>query len=196
MSELRFLGRLDRVGRAFYVATVTGADDWPAWDDPIGRFVAFTALDARGISSTELRRLAAGLLDRGCVYSCSWGPEARYVEQAFDNEAIERGPQWDDVMTTGSETDSLDDALWYAVWSAWPMDDVAADAVVIVTGEEWAEEILARLSRLEAWSDEVVARDHDDSSARGRGARALERCLHAARGVPRLAGLVRRRFRP
>jgi hypothetical protein len=72
------------------------------------------------------------MLRSGCVYACSWGADAGRVEDAFDGVAMNAelaGKLFVDevLMTTSHESESLDDALRFAVFDAWPA--AGADAV-------------------------------------------------------------------
>lgn len=161
MTDIRLIGKSPAPGRQLYVARLSKLDDWPArFDEPVRPFVVFTALDAKRLTDVELREFARMLLDQGCVYTCTWGKDAGRVENAFDLVATDAGlagrPYVEDVvMTTSHEDESLDDALWFAVFAAYP-PDVEAQAVLVISEDKWAGEIESRLADSERWSARVV----------------------------------------
>jgi hypothetical protein len=131
-----------------------------------GPFVAFTALDAAALRDDELRSLARTLLQNGCVYSCSWGPEAGRVETAFDLEAAEAGiagsPYGDDVVvTTSHEGESLDDALWFALYTAFPASGDEAPVLLAITDDRWRADIEARLGDTDRFNSDVLATEDE-----------------------------------
>ena len=160
MTDIRLIG--ESLGRQLYVARLSNLDDWPTqFDEPVRPFVVFTALDAKGLTDVELREFARMLLDQGCVYTCSWGTDAKRVETAVDLVAMEAAlagqPYVEDVvMTTSHEDESLDEALWFAVFVAYP-SDFEAQAVLVISEDKWAGEIESRLADSERWSARVEA---------------------------------------
>jgi hypothetical protein len=131
-------------------------------------FVAFTALDARRLSDDELHVLARTLLDQGCVYACAWGPESARVETAFDVVAVqaelEGRPYVDDVvMTTSHADESLDSALWFSLFAAFP-PDLEARAVVAIADDEWYEQIGRRLADRDQLNADVLAEEEEGNA--------------------------------
>jgi hypothetical protein len=166
MIEIRLIGSSAAPERDLYVGRVVRVDEWPAklalLREP---FVAFTALDARRLTNAQLGEFASKLLIQGCVYACAWGPDSGRVETAFDLAAVEAnlaGQPFvaDVVMTTSHEDESLDDALWFSVFTAFP-PDVDARSVLAVSEETWASEIELRLADCERWSADVLRADED-----------------------------------
>jgi hypothetical protein len=58
-------------------------------------------------------------------------------------------------MTTWHERESLDDALWFAVFTAFPPEG-EAPAVLAVCDPEWSGEIESRFSNSEEWNAQVL----------------------------------------
>lgn len=163
MAGVRRVGSVP--GRQLYA----GSDltDWPA--DLKEPFVVVTALDARARSDEQLQELARDLLERGCVYACAWGPDAGRVEAAFDLVSIEaedagRPYVSDVVMTTAHENEALDQALWFAVYTAFAAGEVEVGGVVALSDQTWMREVDARLADPAQLMQDVLARDDDDPS--------------------------------
>jgi hypothetical protein len=141
-------------------------------------FAAFIALDARERGDEDLRELARTLIDGGCVYSVTWGPEGGRMDLSMDRVTIDKELASGlkvgelDVMTVDGQDDPLAEALWCAVYLASaPYEELTA--VVAVVDEEFSEQIeryLADTARLveeyEAIDDARVAAE---ATARRRG---------------------------
>jgi hypothetical protein len=163
MTEIRLVGESVAPDRGLYLASFSAVDEWPRTLRQItGPFVVFTAFDAEPLTDEELRRFARLLLDQGCVYSCSWGPDCHRMHTAFDLAAVDAEKEAersaDRVATTWHENESLDDALWYAVFAAHP-DDAEARALLAVAGRTLLPEIESRLSDSQQWSKRVLDQD-------------------------------------
>jgi hypothetical protein len=63
-------------------------------------------------------------------------------------------------VTTSHETESLDDAPWFAVFATSPSHGECG-AMFAVVENEWAEEIEARLADSEGWSAKLLAEEKD-----------------------------------
>ena len=165
VAGLRRVGRLIAPGRDLYVGSPL---DVGGVDESLGPFVAFTALDARSMTDVQLGELARALLQSGCRYSCSWGPESGRVESAFDVEVADaevagRPYSEDGVMTTSHEDQSLDDALWFALFAAFPPGAESA-ALVVITDDLWLAEIERRLADPCRFNADVIAADEESDA--------------------------------
>jgi hypothetical protein len=121
-------------------------------------------------SGEGIERVANILLDAGLVYLCAWGFLSGAVHIIFDLAIARREIDKEHVsvtpgdspviMTTDHENDSLDEALWYALWVALPHDAFFEewDTIVAITvgNREWADQIEQRLSSLEQLDADVV----------------------------------------
>ena len=159
MAGLRPIGRSIGPDRDLYIGSLADAAETQSWPQ---RFVAFTALDAAALTDEQLCRFARRLLGNGCIYSCSWGPESGRVETAFDVETaraeVAGRPYADPVMTTSHEDEALDEALWFALFAAFPPDGDAG-AVVTIVDDRWRAEVEIRLADSERFNADVMARD-------------------------------------
>jgi hypothetical protein len=170
VTEIRLVGET-RDRRQLYLAQLTRLEDWPTeLEEPARPFVVFTAFDAKHLTDDELLRFARQLLGQGCVYACSWGPEALRLHNAFDEAAINAElagqPYVDEddvVMTTSDEDESLDDALWFAVFTAYPAYGEGA-AVLAISEPTWAGEIESRLADAEQWSARLLEAEEESGS--------------------------------
>ena len=124
---------------------------------PSRRFIAFLAADATGIDETILSVFARTLLCAGCVYFCAWGTDCERVHDVFDKECLKVEPV---ITTTWHSKDSLDEALWYFIFNAFPEDEyleTTRSALAISIGRpEWNEQICRRLSDLDLLNWDVV----------------------------------------
>jgi hypothetical protein len=108
------------LGRALFFAHTPQLEVWPtkvATPDP--GFVLFVAADFTDIADAVLKEFALKLLEQGAVYVCAWGRDCRRAHLRFDEADIERNPYLD-VLTVDGEGESLDEALWFALFHAWP----------------------------------------------------------------------------
>jgi len=80
------------------------------------------------------------------------------MELAFDLEQIdveERGyTQPEFVVTTAHGDESLDEAIWFAIFNADPAD-IECRSVLVVTEPQWEEQVEARLLDPEKLWDQV-----------------------------------------
>ena len=146
MSTPRLIRRFH--DRDFYLAVVRDIREWPATiAHPSPGFVVLTALDTRERSHSEVREFAGKLLEQGAGHACSWGPDADRMDVSFDLEFIEmeqRGSPPVGFVMTSPQYESLDEAIWYAIFAAYP-SDVEATGVLAVTEPQWAAHVEARL---------------------------------------------------
>lgn len=121
----------------------------PLWLPP-GHFVCLLAWDARGVSVEAVSSLVEALLRAGASYFVCWGPDCERVHDIIDETTCEPDNGFgipDDacIMTTWHEAQSLREALWFFLASAWPSEHYRAStraALAIAVGsEEWAAEI-------------------------------------------------------
>ncbi|MEP6889345.1 MAG: hypothetical protein ABI955_01455 [Nitrospirota bacterium] len=75
------------------------------------------------MSSNEIRNIADWALAQGAVYLCDWGPDCERVRDIIDEVIVNRNPGETDedvIMTTWHDDEALNEALWFAVNSAYP----------------------------------------------------------------------------
>jgi hypothetical protein len=115
--------------------------------------VLFLAMDARTMSINEISHIANWALAQGAVYLCAWGSDCERVHDIIDEVVCNRNPDVTDedvIMTTWHEDEALDEALWFAVNSAFPTgaySETCKTLVAVAVGsEDWGNEIAKKLS--------------------------------------------------
>lgn len=94
--------------------------NWPTLPSP--HFVCLVVWDAPPRPGLLLG-LAQKVLDAGAVYVCAFGDGCERVHDAVDEIIVSDNREPDDehaIMTTWHANESLDDALWYAMFTANP----------------------------------------------------------------------------
>ena len=116
-------------------------------------FVLFLAIDARNVSPEVIDPVADSLLNQGMAYVCVWGPDCERVHDSIDHAVLKRNPDETDadvVITTWHVEDSLEEAVWFFLYSAWPAsayEPTCSDWVAAVIGNpEWGSRVKAKLT--------------------------------------------------
>jgi hypothetical protein len=141
--------------RAMYVVELPRLGDYPdELERPGPHFVAFVAADVAAASDEELARFARTLVTQGASYVCAWGPGCERLRDAVDEVR-------DDVTTSWHQDDTLDEALWFALFATVPderyLETTDAVLAVVVAEPKWAAQVRGRLGNPKALSDAVVA---------------------------------------
>lgn len=128
------VGRGGMGERSLFVLDAAHPDDIPAaLPVPGPYFVCLLAWDARQATAAEIGAVAGRLLDAGCVYAVCWGPDCERVHDTFDGADLARRPDGPWAMTTWHADEPLSEAIWFALFVAWP-DDAFADGCRSVVG--------------------------------------------------------------
>ena len=139
MAVPRLVGRSSAPDRDLYLAALDDVCEWPTViTEPQPEFVGLTGLDTSGCDDSELAAFAETLIDQGCRHTVAWGPDANRLHLAFDLVSIgrdERGASPIDQLPTEQVNGSLDEALWHAVFVAFP-DFGEYGSVLVVVGPE------------------------------------------------------------
>lgn len=74
-------------------------------------------------------RVARSWIDAGASYVCSWGRVAEEIEDIFDHASFleEVGPPVPFTFMTTSHKQSIEEAMWFALYCAAPPDDLNRD---------------------------------------------------------------------
>jgi hypothetical protein len=164
MNEIRVIGRWHDAKRDLAVVNVddlkTAEFSVPTTLRP---FVAFTALDATQYSTDEVAGFCRKVLQQGSTATCSWGPECVRVETGFDlvfvDAELSGEPYLDELETTWHPSESLDEALWFALFCAFPHGAAGqhiANAVIAFAAPAWLPHIEARFANPDRLSADVV----------------------------------------
>lgn len=165
-----FPGRLQDpegpLGRQLYLLPVGALSEIPAAVSELAakHFVLFLALDARNVPDAHMLPVARRLLEMGLAYLVAWGPDCERVHDRFDDAEIENELKQDSgsvVMTTWHDKDSLEEALWFALFSAYPAppydEDCSAVVAVAVANPDWQDTIHRYLADVPSLSRAVGA---------------------------------------
>ena len=134
---------------------------------PSRNFVLLLACDARKIEDSVITDFANSMIDRGIAYFCAWGADCERVHDLFDlafvTREIEEERQLPHIMTTWHNDESLDEALWFMLFSAYPdeafADTFGVDLAVSVGNDEWDTHIQKRLSNVKQFNEEILSKD-------------------------------------
>lgn len=104
MAVPHCLGHHSASNRDVYLLTLNDLDTPFALPDIQGhQFTCFCALNAEGLPADELGKFCSHLLQLGCSYLCTWGPDCERVHDIMDEEIVGNNPAQSDlgcVMTT------------------------------------------------------------------------------------------------
>ncbi|HUR47626.1 MAG TPA: hypothetical protein VMZ27_17210 [Candidatus Saccharimonadales bacterium] len=161
MTQVQRIGHSDVTGRELFSLALP---DFGSLPDlivlPSRNFIAFLAADAANVDAVVLAEFSRRLLRAGCVCFCAWGTDCERVHDLFDGECFSIEPV---IMTTWHPRDSLDDALWFFVFTAFPDDAYGATCqsglAVSIGRPDWDAHIRERLADLDTLTGDVV----DDS---------------------------------
>jgi hypothetical protein len=170
-ATAEFIGT-SQAGRSLYFSALANLDEWPpVIEEPRRYFVLFLALDATDVPEGVIRGFAEKLAAQGVGYVCAWGPECSWVHDIFDfalyvdNEKLHREQDEHDatVMTSWHADEGLDEALYFAVFNAYPDEHYSrgSDALiaVVVDSPAWASHVRRRLGETDALLEDVLARE-------------------------------------
>ena len=142
-------------GKRLLALSLASLAEWPAvlpgLSSPFGLFLA---CDAREISDDVLRAAAQRVVGSRACYACAWGPACERVHDALDLGYARAYPHGDGppFTTTWHHDDSLDEALWFFVNTAWPDADAGECRdwlAVSVARTDWSDRIRLRLADLD-----------------------------------------------
>jgi hypothetical protein len=158
MTTVQHIGNSESSERELFCLSLPDFNSKPdALALPSENFIVFLAADASRVDTEMLRRFAYWLLEEGCVYFCAWGPDCERLHDIFDSECFEMEPV---IMTTWHADDTLDDALWFFVYCAFPDDGYAetcGSALAIAIGHsDWDEHIRKRLTHLDTFNRDML----------------------------------------
>ena len=164
MAKLEHFGRDKLSDREMYLIDASRPEDVPI-DIPVcgGSFVCLLAWDASHVADDAVKALAYRLLNAGCVYICCWGPGSSRVEDLFDEVDVERSPNGPIVMSTWHEHEPLAEALWFALFNAFPdagHSDVCQSVLGLSVGSSaWAATIRSAMVSPKGFNGQIQKSD-------------------------------------
>jgi hypothetical protein len=137
---------------------------------PSARTVLFIAADAHGVRTDTIAHVAERMLASGVVYVCVWGSGCKRVHDIFDDVHVGDGTIESNftLMSTWHGDESLEEALWFFIQCALPLDTEIEETsylAVTVGSAEWAASIDHALSDLPAFKARVL---NDKSESTGK----------------------------
>ena len=133
---------------------------------PNQSFIALIACDSDQLGVGEIGEFATELMERGAIYICCWGKGCERFHDIIDEICVIReldgkyGAIAKDstLMTTWHNGESFDEALWFLLSSALPVDDEmkSCSTVAITIGNmSWANSVASRLENMEQFQNEI-----------------------------------------
>lgn len=131
---------------------------------PSAHTVLLIAADANMISVDIIAAIAEQYIDAGLIYVCVWGPDCERVHDIFDEVHVGDGSVEPVItlMSTWHSDASLEEAIWYFLESARPLDTQLDDTsyVAIAVGETaWEQTIEKALSDIPTFSDRILEKE-------------------------------------
>jgi hypothetical protein len=162
----------DDVEITTYVLDIPSPREWPksrlGLDSDF--FILFVAADFHRFSIDEWSVFVRNSLDAGCAYVCAWGEGCENLHDLFDSALTATDPLAASdrfVMTTWHAHDSIESALWFALFCARPPDDTrffgrtAAVLACSLGNKHYAQRLALMLADPLAFHDEVVGEEDD-----------------------------------
>jgi len=126
MPLLEHIGTDVDNARELYVIDIASTDHLPDVITFAGRFaVILLVWNSSEVSAPTICHFVRKLIGTGGVYFCTWGTGCERLHDLIDEEWVGDGltPQTDDtLMTTWHDDESLADAIWFAMYNAFPID--------------------------------------------------------------------------
>ena len=130
------------------------------------RFTALIACDSDQLAVEEIGEFAVGLMEQGGIYVCCWGNGCERFHYIIDKIWVAREMDGkcgavtnnSTLMTTWHNDESLDEALWFLLSCAWPLDDEmeSCSTIAITIGNEsWENNVVNRLENMEQFQNEI-----------------------------------------
>lgn len=121
----------------------------------------FIASDARDVSTDAIAGAAERLLAAGLICICVWGPDCERAHDIFDEVHAGDGSTTPDftLMSTWHSDESLEEALWFFIESAFPPGtEVATTSYLAITvgSSDWAAAVQRALADPAAFTARIL----------------------------------------
>jgi hypothetical protein len=118
-------------------------------------FGLFVAMNATGVADDSILQGAKKLLSKGLACLCTWGPDCERVHDLFDIAARDVNSELsgdDVIMTTWHSSESMEDALWFFVHSAFVTQEfemTCKDWIIApISNPEWEQLIRSNIAQI------------------------------------------------
>jgi DNA-binding PadR family transcriptional regulator len=147
--------------RSLHVLEAASVEELPARIALGSRyFSALICADFGQLEEETQFALARTLVESGCIYACTWGPDCERFHDVID--WVCAAPEVPLVMTTWHDKDSLTETIWFLLNCATIADaetagDCRAKLGLVLDNPEWAREIRDAFRAPEAFNARVAA---------------------------------------
>ena len=123
------------------------------------------AADANMISVDIIAATAEQYIDAGLIYVCVWGPDCERVHDIFDEVHVGDGSVEPVItlMSTWHSDASLEEAIWYFLESARPLDTSVGTILRTLQSRlvetAWEQTIEKALSDIPTFSDRILEQE-------------------------------------
>ncbi|HEX2882321.1 MAG TPA: hypothetical protein VHO25_22530 [Polyangiaceae bacterium] len=146
-----------------FLIEADSSSDLQAWPQlPSEHFISMIVWDAPS-SREDVLAVARTILDAGAIHICAFGEGCERVHDTFDEVIATSDPESDDdhaILTTWHSSETLDEALWHALFTAFPAPAFAATTrttvVIAVDAARYAGALRDTLADPRAFHDRVL----------------------------------------
>lgn len=154
---------MDDGRRSLHAHAVATAAELPgSFALPSRHFVCLLAWDADRIPANTIASVATRLLEAGAVYVCTWGRDCERVHDVVDEVIVATDLESKNgvIMTTWHSSEALADAIWHAMFTAFPAQAYEATCTATlglsIGSDDYAREIREAFVDPDAFSDRVL----------------------------------------
>ncbi len=174
MGKLEYFGQYRREepdSGHLYLLEVPSADSIPDRLELQSKyFICMIVQDALRVSDETLNQTARKLLLNGAVYFCAFGPDCERVHDRIDDQVRDMDLEKDDekrlILTTWHSSESLEDALWYFLYTSSPSEAYVSECsswvLVSIGTHSFGTAIRAAFYNIEQFNAAALAKIPDD----------------------------------
>jgi hypothetical protein len=125
------------------------------------KFICFMVGNFTGLSCESVTAFGGKSIKAGAVYFCTWGPDCSMAHDCID---LARDPEETDdtlIPTSWHEKEALYEALYFAIYNAFPsdtyFDDCTAMVAMVLNNSEWSSELRRWMSNPEELQARIVS---------------------------------------
>jgi hypothetical protein len=157
-----YKSNMDLPPHPVYSESVNDFSDLATLKSTSNNFILLLAADCSGLSTDDIKFIARKLIDKGLAYILTWGPDCEKAHDAFDLANIDFQDESSTdfhIMSSWHSDESLEEAIWDALFSAAVTDDIWDDTSILcvsVRSNEWFDIIDKSLSNIKKFDEEMV----------------------------------------